>query len=299
MGDTKGGAFDIPDKLAQEMLAAPLNPNGRPNSDVVRPWVNGMDITRRPRGMWIIDFGVDMPEEQAALYEQPYQYVRQHVLPARRRNKRASYGSVGGFTDGVHDRPCGRQLRRWTATLPHRELQSIVCLYGCRRGLCPIAVSMYSPARMTTFSVCCTRGCMRCGRWLRRPDMGTAVKVAGRRITTLPASRRSRCRGRRGRSRRTIRGSRPLQAAARELVALRDRWLDPAGASERELKGRTLTNLYNSAPDVAGPGAPAAGRGGAGGLRVAGGFGRRGAVGAAAGAELGAGRVGAAAGLTP
>ena len=41
MGDTKGGAFDISAEVAPKMLAAPLNPNGRPNADVVRPWVNG------------------------------------------------------------------------------------------------------------------------------------------------------------------------------------------------------------------------------------------------------------------
>ncbi|MBU8922939.1 MAG: N-6 DNA methylase [Bacteroidales bacterium] len=56
MGDTKGGAFDIPEDLALRMLEEP-NPHGRPNSDVLVPWVNGMDITRRSRGMWIIDFG--------------------------------------------------------------------------------------------------------------------------------------------------------------------------------------------------------------------------------------------------
>ena len=39
-----------------------------------------------------------------------------------------------------------------------------------------------------------------------------------------------------------------IAAAARELVALRDSWLNPPGASERELKGRTLTNLYNARP---------------------------------------------------
>ena len=39
-----------------------------------------------------------------------------------------------------------------------------------------------------------------------------------------------------------------IAAAARELVALRDRWLNPAGTSERELKRRTLTNLYNARP---------------------------------------------------
>ena len=31
-GVTQQGPFDIPDDLAEKMLAAPLNPNGRPNS---------------------------------------------------------------------------------------------------------------------------------------------------------------------------------------------------------------------------------------------------------------------------
>jgi hypothetical protein len=39
-----------------------------------------------------------------------------------------------------------------------------------------------------------------------------------------------------------------IAAAARELVQLRDNWLNPAGASEAELKKRTLTNLYNQRP---------------------------------------------------
>jgi type II restriction/modification system DNA methylase subunit YeeA len=57
MGDTKGGAFDIPGDLARRWLQLPRNPNGRPNSDVLRPWMNGMDLTRQPSGRWIIDFG--------------------------------------------------------------------------------------------------------------------------------------------------------------------------------------------------------------------------------------------------
>jgi hypothetical protein len=39
-----------------------------------------------------------------------------------------------------------------------------------------------------------------------------------------------------------------IARAARELVDLRDRWLNPAGASEAELKRRTLTTLYNARP---------------------------------------------------
>lgn len=91
MGDTKGGAFDISHELAMQMLSANGNPNGRPNSDVVLPWVNGLDIVRRPRHMWIIDFGTIMPEEEAALYELPFEYVRANVMPKRMESKRDAY----------------------------------------------------------------------------------------------------------------------------------------------------------------------------------------------------------------
>ena len=91
MGDTKGGAFDIRGEVARGMLSLPANVNGRTNADVVVPWVNGMDITRRPRGMFIIDFGADMSAPDAAAYEAPFEYVREHVHPVRAENKRKSY----------------------------------------------------------------------------------------------------------------------------------------------------------------------------------------------------------------
>jgi type II restriction/modification system DNA methylase subunit YeeA len=67
------------------------NPNGRPNSDVIVPWINGLDVTRRHRRMWIIDFGTDHPEADAALYEAPFEFVRGHVLPKREATQRATY----------------------------------------------------------------------------------------------------------------------------------------------------------------------------------------------------------------
>ncbi|HSH82714.1 MAG TPA: DNA methyltransferase [Herpetosiphonaceae bacterium] len=91
MGMSKKGPFDIPADVAGTLLHAPVNPNGCFNSDVIRPWVNGLDITRRPRGMWIVDFGVTMTERDAAYYEQPFEYVRRNVLPVRSKNNRESY----------------------------------------------------------------------------------------------------------------------------------------------------------------------------------------------------------------
>ena len=37
-----------------------------------------------------------------------------------------------------------------------------------------------------------------------------------------------------------------IAEAARELVRLRDAWLNPPGIAPEELKNRTLTNLYNN-----------------------------------------------------
>ena len=91
MGDTKGGAFDVSGDLAREWLLLPRNPNGRPNSDVLRPWMNGMDVTRRPSDKWIIDFGWEMSEAEAALYEAPFGHAKQHVEPVRKINNREAY----------------------------------------------------------------------------------------------------------------------------------------------------------------------------------------------------------------
>jgi type II restriction/modification system DNA methylase subunit YeeA len=91
MGDTKGGAFDVPGELAREWLLLPVNPNGRPNADVLRPWVNGMDVTRRPADKWIVDFGWTMSESEAALHEAPFAYSVEHVKPVRITNRRAAY----------------------------------------------------------------------------------------------------------------------------------------------------------------------------------------------------------------
>ena len=91
MGDTKGGPFDVPGDLAREWLRLPANPNGRPNADVLKPWVNGMDLTRRPAGKWIVDFGWEMSEADAALYETPFAHVKEHVWPMRQRNRREAY----------------------------------------------------------------------------------------------------------------------------------------------------------------------------------------------------------------
>ncbi len=89
-GTKKYGAFDIEPELARKMLSDKSNPNGKPNSDVVKPWVNGSDLVGTRRGMWIIDFGVKTPIEDAAKYQIPFEYVRKVIKPERDKERIAS-----------------------------------------------------------------------------------------------------------------------------------------------------------------------------------------------------------------
>ncbi|HYP68037.1 MAG TPA: DNA methyltransferase [Thiobacillaceae bacterium] len=82
IGTQKTGAFDISGDLARHWLKQP-NPNGQSNTDVVKPWANGQDLTRRSSDTWVIDFGAEMPEVQAALYEAPFAHARTHVKSVR------------------------------------------------------------------------------------------------------------------------------------------------------------------------------------------------------------------------
>jgi type II restriction/modification system DNA methylase subunit YeeA len=86
----KAGPFDIPGDTARAWLKQP-NPNGRSNADVVRPWANGLDVSRRPSDTWIVDFGVNATEIEAALYEIPFAHVVAHVKPMRDESNRKAY----------------------------------------------------------------------------------------------------------------------------------------------------------------------------------------------------------------
>jgi len=89
-GVTKGAPFEIDADLARNWLKAPINPNGRRNSDVLRPISSGGDIVRRTTLDWVIDF-TDKTESEASLYEAPFSYAVLNVKPLRSTNKRKIY----------------------------------------------------------------------------------------------------------------------------------------------------------------------------------------------------------------
>ena len=93
MGDTKVRTFEVTADVANDMLRQ-HNPHGKTNSDVVKRWMIGRDINQVSRDMWIIDFGVDMPEDEAALYEAPFEYAVANVKPERIQNNRRLYAEL-------------------------------------------------------------------------------------------------------------------------------------------------------------------------------------------------------------
>lgn len=83
IGTQKNGPFDLSGGEARAYINAPLNPNGRRNSDVIFPWSNGSAITQRDPDKWVIDFGPNMSQADASLYEGPFERVVATVKPTR------------------------------------------------------------------------------------------------------------------------------------------------------------------------------------------------------------------------
>jgi len=245
MGDTKGGSFDISHEVASEMLAAGGNPNGKPNSDVIHPWVNARDITSRLRGMWIIDFGTDMPEEAASEYEKPFAHVLVHVKPKRDTNKRAAYREK--YWLHVEPRPGMRAalapLRRYVATPAVSKYRLFVWMTG--DALPDHALFTFAREGNYFFGVLHSKVHE---LWARRQGTQLREVESGFRYTPTTCFETFPLPWPPGEEPTDDPRVEAIAATAKDLVEKRDRWLNPEGATEAELKKRTLTNLYNERP---------------------------------------------------
>jgi type II restriction/modification system DNA methylase subunit YeeA len=86
IGTTKKAPLDLDEDRALEFLRSP-NPTGRPNSDVVLPWMNGLHVTRRASRSWIIDFPMGMELACVVGYAGPFTQVEAEVKPLRIRHR--------------------------------------------------------------------------------------------------------------------------------------------------------------------------------------------------------------------
>ena len=267
-GDEKGGPFNVPGDLAREWLRLPANPNGRTNADVLKPWINGMDVTRRPADKWIVDFGSRMSEGEAALYEEPFRWLKERVHPIRQLNRveanRAHWYRHRRPVPDMWDALDG--LSRYIATVRHAK-HRLFSWFDAR--ICPdSALIVVARDDDTTFGILHSRFHE---VWSLR--LGTSLEDRPRYTPTstfetfpfppgltpdIPAAGYA-----------DDPRSMAVALEARRLVELRDRWLNPPEWVEwvdepvpgypmrpvprdedaaKALKKRTLTNLYNARP---------------------------------------------------
>lgn len=75
LGIQKSGPFDVAGDVARAWMVEPVNPNGRANVEVLKPYWNGDDVTGRPRDMWFIDLPLRLSEAEAALFASPFRHL--------------------------------------------------------------------------------------------------------------------------------------------------------------------------------------------------------------------------------
>lgn len=269
-GDIKRGPFDISGELARRWLLLPTNPNGKRNSDVLKPWLNAVDIMRRPRDKWIIDFGDDMGVEDAAMYEQPFEYIATHVKPIRlktREEKSRKY-----WYRHWNPRPTmWRAIDKLTRYIATPCVSKYRLFVWCDTRVCPShALVAFARDDDTTFGILHSRfhemWSLRLGTFLGKGNdprytpttTFTTFPFPNGLTPDIPAKDNA-----------DNPHSIAISDATRELVERRDQWLNPvdlvnlvdepvAGYPERFvakdkqaeelLKTRTLTNLYNAKP---------------------------------------------------
>ncbi len=269
-GDEKGGPFNVPGDLAREWLRLPANPNGRTNADVLKPWINGMDVTRRPADKWIVDFGSRMSEGEAALYEEPFRWLKEHVHPIRQHN-RVEANRAYWYR---HRRPVPDMwhaldgMSRYIAT-PHVAKHRL--FVWCDVRICPdkqlIVVAREDD---TTFGILHSRfhevWSLRLGTWLGKGNDPRYTPTTTFETFPFPSGLTP---GVPAADYADDSRATAVALEARRLVELRDRWLNPpewvAWVDEpvpgypkrpvprdedaaKALKKRTLTNLYNARP---------------------------------------------------
>ena len=257
IGTKKAGAFDIDAEFAMHLLQAPLNPNSRPNSDVVFPWLNGKMIAGREPEKWIISFG-DMTKEDAAKYELPFEYVRENIYPERQANNEER-----------------ARVKWWQHRRPATEMREAVA--GMKRYIATPRVSKYRLFVWIPSITVPDDGIYVFAReddyffeilhskvhelWARGTGTQLREVESGFRYTPTTTFETFSFPWPPDKEPKSDPRVKAIAVAARELVQLRDNWLNPAGASEAELtpsgppaksaghgQKRTLTNLYNQRP---------------------------------------------------
>jgi type II restriction/modification system DNA methylase subunit YeeA len=244
VGPSPHGSFDIDYETARRMLTSPLNVNGRPNSDVVRPVASAVDLVRGSRNVWTIDFGTDRTKEQAQQYEMPFEYVKAKVYPERKDNNRESYREkwwiYAEARPGMRDAIAS--LTRYIAT--PRVSKHRLFVWQEPRVLCNDRTNIIARDDDYLFGVLHSK----------LHEAWSLSTCSWHGVGNDPTYNAASCfetfpfpwpPGHEPKNSPLVEA---IAAAARELVEKRDKWLNPPNATPEELSQRTLTNLYNARP---------------------------------------------------
>jgi hypothetical protein len=260
------GSFVLSGKDARAMLSTPGNPNSRPNTDVVMPYLVGDDITGRPLDRFIVDFGT-MPLSVASAYAAPFEYIESV------RNHRAAMSQNEALATWWMHWRARPEMRVALAKLPRfivtpRVSKHRLFVWSCPPTLLDNAVVGFARADNTCFGILHSRIHE---VWALR--LGTSLEDRPRYTSTtsfqtfpfppeltpnIPAEQYA----------ENVRAI-PIAIAAERLNEMRENWLNPSELIDRVpevvsgypdrvvpksadaelvLKRRTLTNLYNLKP---------------------------------------------------
>ncbi|NBB81053.1 MAG: class I SAM-dependent DNA methyltransferase, partial [Verrucomicrobia bacterium] len=75
-GVETGGPFEIDFSVFSELVQQPMNPNGYRNEHIIRRVLNGSNILKRLPERYVLDFGHGISKQEAALFEKPFHYLR-------------------------------------------------------------------------------------------------------------------------------------------------------------------------------------------------------------------------------
>ncbi|QNI30309.1 class I SAM-dependent DNA methyltransferase [Alloacidobacterium dinghuense] len=245
-GSQSKGSFNITADIANKLLVS-VSPFGRDYRKVVLRSFNGgqlLDGTTR----WVIDFGENMSETEASLYEAPFEYVK-CVVKTEREKRRERRQRTHWW---LHARPSPKYRailktqRRYIATAATSKHRVFVWLTP--DILVDHAIIVF--AREDDYFL----GVLQSSTheiWSRAK--GTQVREAESGFRYTPSSTFETFSfpwppGTEPSEKKDTR-VKAIADTARELVRLRDAWLNPSGVSEDELRKRTLTNLYNQRPE--------------------------------------------------
>jgi len=242
IGTQKGGPFDIQSEYAERLLKTSNTRSDKHNSDVVKPWINGLDITRRPRDMWIIDFGSDMSREEASEYHAPFEHVQKKVLPLRQGLRRSNHREYWWIHQEARPgmREALRGKERYIATARVAKHRLFVWVDSSVLPDSQVVVI----ARDDEYFL----GLLHAKPhelWSLRQGTSLEDRPRYTPTTTFETYPFPWPPGKEPQDDPRVQA---IAQAAKDLVELRDAWLKPPSLSEKELQKRTLTNLYNERP---------------------------------------------------